>query len=375
MSETRSSVHQYFAELTDPRKESHIHHLLLDILFIALCAVICGAESFYDMELFAKSKNDFFCSFLDLPNGIPSHDTFNRILSRLSPDEFRKCFIKWSQALSQKLKGVVAIDGKTLRRSFDSASKKMPIHLVSAWSAENRMVFGQIKTAAKSNEITAIPELIALLDLEGCIVTIDAMGCQKNIAQKILEAGADYILGLKGNQGNTFSAAKILFECEEKDGFEGVSHTSYETLEKEHGRIERREIHSVSIPEDIEEFRNWPGLQSITKVISTREIIGKGVSTECRYYLSSLAPDAELIGKAIRAHWGIENSLHWVLDVDFREDYARNRKDHSAENLAILRHMALNFIRKDASSKTSLRGRRLKAGWDTHYLIKLLSFE
>jgi predicted transposase YbfD/YdcC len=345
----------------------------MDILVIALCATISGAEGFNDIELYGKSKEEWLRTFLALPNGIPSHDTFNRVFASLSPEEFSKCFIKWTASLAEKLKGVVAIDGKTLRRSFSSSSKTTALHMVSAWSSENELVLGQIRTAAKSNEITAIPQLISILDIRGCTVTIDAMGCQKDIAQKIKDGEANYILALKGNQGNTMDATEFLFKCEEKDGFRGVFHTEYETLEKNHGRIEKREIYSVGIPNDIEEFTEWPGLKSVTMVVSTREITGEEPTMERRYYLSSLPARAEQIGKAIRDHWGIENSLHWILDVDFREDCARNRKNHSAENMAILRHMVVNLVKKEKSSKTSFRGKLLKASWNDDYVLKLLS--
>ncbi|GHV37792.1 ISAs1 family transposase [Synergistales bacterium] len=373
MSLKATSIHEYFRELTDPRSNSYTRHLLMDILVIALCATIGGAEGFNDIELYGRMKETWFRTFLDLPNGIPSHDTFNRVFSLLSPEEFSKCFIKWTQSLAKKLEGVVAIDGKTLRRSFLSASKTTALHMVSAWSSENKLVLGQIRTAAKSNEITAIPELISMLDIKGCTVTIDAMGCQKDIAQKIIDNDADYVLGLKGNQGNTLDAAEFLFKCEEKDNFRGVFHTEYDTPRKNHSRIEKREIYSIGIPNDIKEFAEWPGLKSITMVVSTRQITGKEPTIERRFYLSSLPARAEQIGNAIRAHWGIENSLHWILDVDFREDYARNRKNHSAENMAILRHIVVNLVKKENSSKTSFRGKLLKASWSDDYVLKLLS--
>jgi predicted transposase YbfD/YdcC len=368
-----TSINTHFKDLTDPRMNNRSRHLLMDILTIALLALIGGAEGYNDIELFGKSKEPWLRTFLELPSGIPSHDTFNRVFSMLSPEEFSKCFMSWTQDLGGKVEGIVAIDGKTLRRSFGSAARKTALHIVSAWSAQNELVLGQIRTEAKSNEITAIPKLLAMLDLEGCTVTIDAMGCQKEIAQKILDAKADYILGLKGNQGNTLDAAKYLFDYEESNGFQGIFHTKYETLEKDHGRIERREICSLGGLSQIEEFEVWPGLKSITRVISTREVFGCEATVECRYYLSSLEANAEEIGVGIRAHWGIENSLHWVLDVNFREDYARNRKDHSAENMAILRHMVVNLMRKENSSKTSLRGKRLKASWNDDYILKLLA--
>ena len=367
-----TSIHKYFQDITDPRVKNRSTHLFMEILIIALLATLAGAENFNDIALFAKSKEAWLCTFLALPGGIPSHDTFNRFFSSILPEEFSKCFIAWTQALAQKIEGVVAIDGKTLRSSFDSASQTSALHMVSAWSVENELVLGQIRTAAKSNEITAIPLLIAMLDLKGAIVTIDAMGCQKDIAQSIQNAGADYVLALKGNQGNTLESAKFIFEWEEKNGFHGVFNTQYETMDKDHGRIETRKAYSIDVT-GMEEFKEWPGLESVTKIISIREIIGQGTTEEIRYYLSSLPADAEKIGPAVRSHWGIENSLHWILDVNFQEDRARNRKDHSAENMAILRHMVLNLIKKERSSKTSVRGKRLKASWSDDYLLTLLS--
>ena len=366
-----TSIHKYFQDITDPRVRNRSSHLFIEILAVALLATLAGAESFNDIELFAKNKKDWLNTFLTLPNGIPSHDTFNRVFSSILPEEFSKCFVAWTKSLAQKIEGVVAIDGKTLRSSFDSASQTSALHMVSAWSAENDLVLGQMRTAAKSNEITAIPKLIAMLDIEGAIVTIDAMGCQKGIAQSILNADADYVLTLKGNQATTLENVKSMFEEIEKNASQGAC-TQYETTEKDHGRIETRKTCSINVT-GMEEFKEWPGLESVTKIISIREIIGQGKTEETRYYLSSLAADAEKIGLAIRSHWGIENSVHWILDVNFREDYARNRKDYSAENMAILRHMALNLIKKERSSKTSFRGKRLKASWSDDYLVTLLS--
>ena len=368
-----TSIHEYFSELPDPRAEPRTRHLLIDILTISLLAIVGGAEGFNDIELFGRMKEEWLRGFLELPNGIPSHDTINRVFSMLSPEAFNKCFIAWTQALAKKLKGVVAIDGKTLRRSFGSTSKTTALHVVSLWSAENDLVMGQIRTATKSNEITAIPKLLEMLDITGCTVTIDAMGCQKEIARKVLDRGANYVFGLKGNQENTFDAVKYLFDWEEKNGYSGVFHRGYETIEKDHGRIEKRTVHTISNLDGIEGFEKWPGLRSLAMVISTREIMGQSPTTERRYYLSSLEGNAETMSMAIRSHWGIENKLHWVLDMNFREDYARNRTDHSAENMAILRHMALNLLKKENSSKTSLRGKRLKASWSDDYILTLLS--
>ena len=336
--------------------------------------LLAGAEGFNDIEMFAKCKESFFRTFLELPNGIPSHDTMNRVMSMLSPDEFSKYFAQRVKSLSMRIPGVIAIDGKTLRGSFHNAERRDCLHMVSAWSAENGLVLGQVRTNEKSNEITAIPILLSMLNIEDCIVTIDAMGCQTEIAQKILDNGGDYVLALKGNQGNSHESVEQLFKWEIKNNFSGVMHSKFSEVEKDHGRIETRNVFSIGQLEEIDGLglEKWPSLRSVTLVESIRELNGK-TTVEYRYYLSSLAANAEHIGNAIRSHWGIENSLHWVLDVVFNEDKARNRKDHSAANMTIIRHMALNLVKGDKSLKTSIRGRRLKAGWDDGYLLKIIS--
>ena len=373
MARRETSISQCFEELIDPRVMGRTQHYLSDILSIVLCAVISGAEGFNDIEMFAKCKEPFFRTFLELPNGIPSHDTMNRVMSMLSPEDFSECFTEWVKSLSKKISGVIAIDGKTLRSSFHNAQNRDCLHMVSAWSVENGLVLGQVRTDEKSNEITAIPLLLSILDIEDCIVTIDAMGCQTEIAQKILDGDGDYVLALKGNQGNSHDAVEQLFKWEIKNKFKGVHHSKFSKVEKDHGRLETRRVFSIGHLDEIDGLglEKWPGLQSVTLVESKRELNGKS-TLENRYYLSSLAANAEYIGNAIRGHWGIENSLHWVLDVVFNEDKARNRKDHSAANMAIIRHMALNIVKNDKSSKTSIRGKRLKAGWDDKYLMKLL---
>ena len=374
-----TSIQKYFGQMTEPRSHFRVHHSLVAILTITLCAMICGADDFSDIAFFGKSKKEWFATFLNLPYGIPSHDTINRFFSMLSPTEFSKCFTAWTQALAEKISGVIAIDGKTLRKSFDSASETSAIHMVSAWCHDNGLVLGQIKTEAKSNEITAIPKLLELLDIKGSTITIDAMGCQKEIAQKIINREADYVLGLKGNQGNTLGFTRELFACGMQDGFQGLVYTEYEELpEKDHGRIEQRHIYSISIGNGAEfhDLRVWPGLKSVTMVVSTREIMGQEATVECRYYLSSLEADAKKIGSAIRFHWGIENSLHWVLDMTFREDNARNRKNNSAANMAIVRHMALNLLKKRQTvnaKKMSIKSERLLAGWDNQFMLGLLA--
>jgi predicted transposase YbfD/YdcC len=316
-----TSISKSFVNIRDPRDEVKVQHSLLDILTIVLCAVIGGSEDFYDIEEFAKCKEDFFRTFLDLPNGIPSHDTINRVISRLAPEEFSNCIVEWTKSVSEKLKGVIAIDGKTLRRSYQDASKKNPLHVVSAWSSENGIVLGQVQTDEKSNEITAIPELLKLLDINGSIVTIDAMGCQTDIAQKILDGGGDYVLALKGNQKGSLDSVRYIFDWELKNGFDGVSHTETLSVEKGHGRIETRKVYSIGGLDKIEglEVGKWPGLQSLTMIESAREINGS-LTSERRYYISSLDANAKAIGDSVRSHWGIENSLHWVMDVTFHED-------------------------------------------------------
>jgi predicted transposase YbfD/YdcC len=367
MPHVETTINQCFKELADPRVIGRSQHYLSDILTIVLCAVVSGADGFNDIEMFARCKESFFRTFLELPNGIPSHDTINRVMSMLSPDEFSRCFTEWVKSLSKRIPGIIAIDGKTLRRSFHDAENRDCLHMVNAWSVENGLVLGQVRTNEKSNEITAIPILLSLLDIEDCVVTIDAMGCQTEIAQKILDGGGDYVLALKGNQGNSHEAVELLFKWEMKNNFNAVVHSKFSEVEKNHGRIETRDIFSIGKLEEIEGLglEKWPGLKSVTLIESIREINGKS-TFESRYYLSSLIADAECIGKAIRGHWGIENSLHWVLDVVFNEDKARNRKGHSAANMAIIRHMAINLIKNEKSSKASVRGRRLKAGWDNN---------
>jgi predicted transposase YbfD/YdcC len=342
-----------------------------------LCGVICGANNFVDIAIFGEAKKQWLSTFLDLPYGIPSHDTITRFFSMLSPTEFSKCFLAWTQDLVEKVSGVIAIDGKTLRHSFDLASDQAAIHMVSAWFHTNELVLCQIKTDAKSNEITAIPKLLELLDIKGSTITIDAMGCQKDIAQKIIDGGANYILGLKGNQKNTFNFVQELFSYGLGNNFAGLNYTEYDKTEQGHGRTERRHIYSITITDEarFEDLRVWAGLRSVTMVVSTREITGQEATTECRYYLSSLEGNAEEIACAIRSHWGIENRLHWVLDVQFGEDQTRNRKQNSAENMAIIRHLALNLLRKCqmAQKGISIRGKRLFAGWDNQCLLDLIA--
>jgi predicted transposase YbfD/YdcC len=383
----RTSISEHFATLTDPRAEQGKDHLLVDILTITLCAVICGADDWVAVATFGETKESWLRTFLALPNGIPSHDTFGRVFRLLDPDELRRCFLDWVRAvvgepdpaeaagpLSQQ---VVAVDGKTLRRSHDRRSGKEALHLVSAWATASGLVVGQVATDTKSNEITAIPALLRLLALDGAIVTIDAMGCQTAIARQIVEQDADYVLALKDNQPTLHEYVRLAFvDADDAVGTtlplaDLVAHT---TVEKDHGRIERRRCRAIGDPiylDFIDPDRAWPNLQSVVCIESTRRI-GATVSTEVRHYLSSLPADARRLSEVIRSHWDIENRLHWVLDLAFQEDSSRVRADHAPENLAIIRHLALNLLRRDPSRRVGLKTSRFKAALNDSYLRSIL---
>jgi predicted transposase YbfD/YdcC len=349
---------------------------LLDIITIALCAVICGADGWVEVEEFGKAKLDWLRTFLDLPHGIPSHDTFGRVFAALNPAQFERSFAQWMAALAERTAGqLMTLDGKTLRRSHDRRAGRGPLHLVSAWANANRLVLAQRAVDTKSNEITALPLVLEVLDLSGCTVTIDAIGCQTAIAQQIVEQGGDYVLALKANQGTLYEELQQAFALAEADGFASIAHDQVQTIDKGHGRVDSRWYTIISEPRWVGWLNPkgiWKGLRSIGRVVRRRDVAGK-VSEETHYYISSLAGAAQPFAAAVRDHWGIENRQHWVLDIAFREDESRVRAGHAAENLAVLRRLALNLLRQDTTAKVGIKARRLKAGWDNQYLLRLLT--
>jgi predicted transposase YbfD/YdcC len=343
----------HFSIVPDPRVDRSKKHNLVDILFIAVCTMICGGEGFTDMEDFAETKEDWLRKYLELPGGVPSHDTFRRVFSIMDSGAFMACFVRWSESLHKATKGeVIALDGKTIRHSFDKASGQPALHVISAWASENGLALGHVKVDDKSNEITALPKLLEMLDVRDRTVTMDAMGCQKELAEQIVDKGGDYVLCVKGNQISLRDdVARFFDECED---FRGVDHTYFESVEKDHGRIEIRKCWAVEGEAKWLGFGDeWKGLRSIAALQAERIIRGES-SKEVRYYISSLPGDARKIALAVREHWAIENSLHYVLDVTMNEDMSRVRKDNAPENLATLRRIAINMVKKD---KTPMKGR------------------
>lgn len=362
-----------FGEIEDPRA-SNRRHLLIDIIILAICGVICGADNWVEIEAFGNAKLWWFQQFLKLPNGIPSHDTFGRVFAVIDPQQFRERFLSCVKAIAELMEEQIAIDGKQLRRSHDRTNGKAALHMVSAWSTANRMVLAQEKVRDKSNEIIAIPALLELLDLANCIISIDAIGCQTKIAQKIIDSDADYVLGLKKNQEKLYEIVEVLFSNPEE--IKATKCDYHKEVNKGHGRIEIRECWATDDEEYLkyiaQEIGHWEGLQSLIMVKSERRINGEN-SMETRFYISSLSPDAKHLLHVIRSHWGIENKLHWVLDMSFREDESRVRKGNATENLAILRHLCLNLLKREKTAKCGIKAKRLKAGWDMNYLFLVLS--
>ena len=374
-----TSVSRHFAGLTDPRVERTKEHRLVDIVTIALCAALRGAGDWVAVETFGRAKEAWLRQFLALPGGIPSHDTFGRVFARLDPDEFRACFLAWVRAVSgpDPADGIIAVDGKTARRSHARGRGKAALHLVSAWASANGLVLGQRATDDRSNEVTAIPGLLRLLALEGCTVTIDAQGCQTAIAAQIVDRGADYVLALKDNPPILHRKVRLAFEDARSAARAGCPVTGWDTattLDAGHGRIERRRCWALDDPEYlayVDPAGAWPGLRSLVLIEAERRVAG-AVTAEPRYHLSSLPPDAAALGRAVRAHWGIENRLHWVLDVAFGEDQSRFRTGSGPENFAIVRHFALNLLRRDPD-RGSIAKKRFRAALDDQYLTALLA--
>jgi predicted transposase YbfD/YdcC len=377
----KTSLVAHLAPVPDPRMNRRKDHDLIDILVIAICTHLCAGESFNDMEDFGKAKFDWFKTFLTLRNGIPSHDTFNRVFAMLDPKEFLTAFLGWTQSLRQAVsQEIVALDGKALRRALDKDQSIK--YIVSAWAESNGLVLGQLKVADKSNEITAVPELLRVLELSGCIVTIDAMGCQKNIAKEIQEADADYVLALKGNQETVHEEVKSFLDAAlaerqaprlpgAKLSRQAETLAFLETVEKDHGRVEVRRYYQSDVLDWFADKPKWEGLRSVGMVQSLREVAGK-TTEEWRYYLASLSLDVQTFARAVRSHWGVENKVHWVMDVCFREDQSRARSGYAAENLATLRRLALNMLKREKTKKRGIKGKQLNASWDHAYLLRLL---
>lgn len=363
----------HFSGVIDPRQNTHNkRHLLSDILVLTILAVLCGAQTWTGVEEFGEAKEEWLKTFLKLPHGIPSHDTLGDLYSRLSPVQLQEGFLSWIQSIVHVGSGdIIPIDGKTLRRSYDSAGSRGAIHMVSAWSSRNGVVLGQLKTEEKSNEITAIPELLGMLDIKGSIVTIDAMGCQKDIAKKIIEQEGDYVLALKGNQSSLYVDVSLYMDSIIDEKLKKIPLETCTTLDKGHGRIEERQYWITESIDWLPQKKLWAGLNSIGVVESTRHI-GDKITTERRYYISSLPMNAKRFAEAVRTHWQVENQLHWCLDVSFNEDQCRVRKDHAPENFSVIRHIALNMLKMEKTSKVGLTIKQSKAGWDNRYLTKIL---
>jgi len=369
---TTARIEDHFEQLSDPRRREGTYPLV-NIVVMALCAVVSGADDFVAIARWASTKRDWLAKFLDMSEGIPSHDRFNAIIGSLRPAEFEKCLLSWITALHEITDGqVVAIDGKTLRRSFDAASSKAPIHMVSAWATANHISLGQVVTDAKSNEITAIPKLLEMLEIKGCLVTIDAMGCQREIAQKIIDAGADYVLAVKDNQPKLHAAIRDFFTEHLEDDCKSIACRRHETHEKGHGRQDDRYYYLAKLPDDFPLKEKWPGLGAIGMTCRITEYADGKTSDETRYYIVSRYTSGKKFSAAVRGHWGIENSLHWQLDVTFGEDQCRVRKDHADTNLSLLRRTSLSLLKNNQTQKVGVKNKRLCAAWDDDYRLEVL---
>jgi predicted transposase YbfD/YdcC len=374
---------EYFAHIDDPRQAHKIHHLLSEILFITVLAVIAGADDFNEIARYAKVKYHWLTTFLKLPGGVPSHDTFNRVLCMIDAEQFQQSFVDWVNDIRNSIKipgineesledkDVISVDGKTVRNSKDQVTGKKAIHMVSALSSKYGLVLGQQKCYEKSNEITAIPQLLDMLLVEGSVITIDAMGCQKAIAAKIMRRKADYILALKGNQGNLYKEVTDLFDKVNTQEFKKYVHQMDTQLEKDHGRIEQRDCVTIENLGWLSEIQQWPGVKSIAKITAT-VVKGEQQYTENRYYISSLPGKADFINRAVRKHWFVENKLHWILDVIFKEDYCRVRTGNGAENLNTIRKIALNTIKRDNTVQTSFKNKRKMCAWNDNFALNIL---
>jgi predicted transposase YbfD/YdcC len=367
-----ASILTHFASLDDPRRQRGCLHNLLDMVVVAICAVICGCDDWVEVAAYGRKKLGWLKTFLPLPNGIPSHDTFCRVFARLDPAQFQRCFLAWVEAARAATAGrLVAIDGKTLRRSFDAAAGKGALHLISAWSGANHLVLGQ-RAVGDSNEVTAIPELVRLLDLTGAVVTLDALGCQREVVEAVRDQGADYVITLKGNQESLYHDVATFFIDALGADFAGVPHRAHHTRGRGHGRHEGRHYYIAPVPEELRQRHGWRDLQSIGMVYSERQVGEEEATGETRFFISSLPPAVKEFARAVRGHWGIENSLHWVLDVVFAEDRSRVRKGHGQENFALLRRTALSLLKGETTTAASVKCKRKMAGWDDDLLLRIL---
>ena len=372
---SETNIFSYFADLEDPRTGNNVSHPLENVITIAILAVICGADGWVDVERYGKAKKDWLDTFLDLKKGIPSHDTFGRVFRWLDEEAFQSRFVRWTASICQQTQGeVVAIDGKKLRRSQEKRKGREGIWMVSAWASENRLVLGQKKVDEKSNEITAVPDLLAQLDISGCVVTLDALNTQTAIAKQIVDADADYILAVKKNQGTLYEDLEMLFDGFEEEHYQSVSYQTAQKTNEGHDRQEYRQLWVVTDPAYhayLRQGARWAKLTSLVKLTTVRVTATK-TETTTRYFISSWQASAQVFLHAIREHWQIENGLHWVLDIAFREDESRIRKGHAPQNMAVLRHLALNLLKRDTSVKVGIAAKRKMAGWDNDYLLRVL---